>query len=465
MANPFSNRPAKTVLVDTGHGYFRVDLGQKAGRFQVLRVITNGDSSESARSDDFFEDALAVDDGAWITALLQLKPKPAAAVKVLSAKVAAAVMEMPYLSGESEGESVSMELESLTGLSTVESQWTWKRLPSEEGLLRAWAIQASFEQLMAWRNVVGSVRGCHLAAVCHPGGIQLGTVSQLELWPGLALYQQTDTNARNLQGWSGEGSSISAVADVSVGDSISRGNLLLLLPNGEIPAEASDCATIRLDEEAGRLKWAEHLAEALDPLSKSLEALPRLVIPKPEMSNRELALVTAGVTGAAVLLAVAHFAFVKTSSKNLEQQVASMRLPVEEVRDGEKKINDLKRELRRLQGKRSDEPFDVSAHRSRMASLLHLLAHAVNEEVVMQGIESRGLDIMVSGVSASSQGPANYVRSLNQFVTDTGWRATLAGRDATLVFPDGGPWTFTVELSPANDSLASAQANQGRTQP
>jgi len=83
-----------------------------------------------------------------------------------------------------------------------------------------------------------------------------------------------------------------------------------------------------------------------------------------------------------------------------------------------------------------------------MASLLKSLASAINKDVVIQGIHTRGLQVLVTGVSATSQGPANYIQHLNESVAATGWRASLAGREATLIHSDGGPWTFSVELSP-----------------
>lgn len=466
MLNPLSKRPAKTVLVDTGTVRFRVDLSRKVGQFSVIRVIAGADASatESQGLEGYFDDVSPVDDGAWATALLRAKPRPSAEVKLLSVKVATAVMEVPILRGESEVEAVAMELESLTGLNTLDTQWAWKHLSGDEATIKAWAIQTTFEQLIAWRKAVSAIRGCHLAAVCHPSGIPLEAASQLELWPGFALYRRSDDKALDLRGWLGDEATANTFDDEAVREMIARQALLVLSPGGNLPEEArgSECTVLRLEEEAGRLRWAGQLARALDSLSQKLETLPRMGIPKPEMSTRQLALRTAAITGVAALLAIGHFAYLQSSKTKLEAQVAAMREPVDEVRDGKKEIQDLQRQLRALKSGPDEAPFDIDAHRSRMASLLHALADAVNEDVVVRSLESRGLRALVAGVSATSTGPANYVRSLNEGITALGWRATLAGREATLVHADGGPWTFTVELAPSGEKIPTTLANAER---
>lgn len=463
MQNFLSNRPTKTVLVDAGTARFRVDLSHQAGHFAVLRVISDDDLPvTSAISDDFFDGVAAFDDGAWATALLQAKPLPARDVKILSVEIATAVMEVPFLGGESVQEAIAMELESLTDMSTAETQWTFKRLSGGEEIIRAWAIQASYEQLIAWRKAVEVVRGCHLNAVFHPAGIPLDAEVELELWPGFALYQEQYGNSRDIRGWIGGNVAASALADEAVRGAIANKSLLVLMGEGSLPAEVRGATTLRLDEEADRMRWAEQLARAMDPLSQKLETLPRLAIPKPVMSPKQLAFATGGIAVAVMLLAAVHFAIIQGNKNGLEERVASLREPVEGVRNAENEIRTLKRELRNLQSGPDDAPFDLDAHRARLASLLLILAKSLNEDVVMQSLDSKGLDVVVNGVSASSQGPANLVHSLNQGITQYDWRAKLIRREATLIAPDGGPWTFSVKMVPTAEGESPRLANNQR---
>jgi len=350
MLQSIFKRPARTVLVDTGTARFRVDLSRQSGRFCVDRMMNDSGSVASAAvsdgADDPLGEGLPQDDGRWVTALLRQKPRPAAEVTLLSARVAAAVFEVPFMGGESEEEAIAMELESLTGLGTAKTQWTWKRLPGSDGLLKAWASQASLEQLMVWRQAVSAIRSCHLVAVTHPAGLPLEAESQLELWPGFALFQPFDGGAGEMQSWPGERAADSALADEGIRDAISQEALVVLTAGGRLPRELKGCPVLDLEEEAGRMRWGDRLARALDPLSQKLEMLPRLMIPKPEMTMRQLVITTFGVTGVAALVAIGHFAFLKASINHLDVQVAALRVPVDEVREGEKEIRELRRQLR-----------------------------------------------------------------------------------------------------------------------
>ncbi|WOO39495.1 hypothetical protein [Rubellicoccus peritrichatus] len=464
MTSLISRRPNKTYLVDTGSVHFRVDLIRKEGRFTVLRVITDEDSSAVDNSmgelaDDYLGQGTK-DDGAWITNLLKEKASPAREITLLSAYVFSAITDIPILGGESDDEAVSMELESLNGLAADEAQFTWKRLASEEGLLRVWAIQASFEQLMIWRQAVSAIRGCYLSAISHPAGMPLQADCQLELWPGFAFFYETESEAPGLRAWNGNDAKELAMADEVVIDALNREVLLTLMTTGRLPYEALESTVLRLDDESGRSRWAEQLALGLDSFTQKVEMIPHLEIPKPEMSNREIVLVGAGITAAAICIVIGHSFYLSTSISRLEKDIETMQIPVSEVSSSNEEIKKLKRQLRILQNGSIEVPFDLEAHRVRLASMLHALAQAINEDVVMQEIESNGMNVLVKGVSATSQGAANYVRFLNEGTSDTGWRATLAGRKATLIDSDGGPWTFVVKLTPIAETAMIAQTKK-----
>ncbi|MEM8868487.1 MAG: hypothetical protein AAGC73_09500, partial [Verrucomicrobiota bacterium] len=132
--------------------------------------------------------------------------------------------------------------------------------------------------------------------------------------------------------------------------------------------------------------------------------------------------------------------------------------------NGRNQIRDLKRQLSRAKSVTTDGPFDVVAHKSRMAALLPTISSASNPSIVINELKSQGLTVTLSGVSATSGAPAEYVRLLNESFAETGWWATLSGREASFVNGDGGPWTFTVGLSPIADSASVAVVNRGGTQ-
>ncbi|MEO0508370.1 MAG: hypothetical protein AAF065_00750 [Verrucomicrobiota bacterium] len=456
MLESLSKRPSKTVLIDTGSTCFRIDLAQSTGGFDVIRVINDKeastDSAEIDSFDDIYGDSLAEDDGAWITRLLQTKPRPAREIKLLSVQVSSAVLEIPFLGDESKDEAIALELEALTGLGVEESQWTWKPLPGQEGMLRAWVAQSSFSQLMIWRNAVNAVGGCHLAAIFHPAGIPVDSPAQLEIWPRFIVYEASSSERRNVRGWTENEEA--AFSDPAVIESYERDELVIVASEGSAPNVFRDVAQIRLDSDAGRLKWAQEVAKGLDPLSKKLEKIPRLGIPKPEMTNKQLGLRVAGITALTVILIAGHLSYLNSTRNQLQEDVTSMRQSVNEVRDGRNQIQQLERQLARLREGTVDESFDLSTHKERMATLLPAIANASNQEVVIQSIQSKESIISISGVASTAQAPAEYVRQLNGDFSKSGWWATLTGREASFVNDNGGPWTFTIDLTPMKESGA-----------
>ncbi|MEM7792557.1 MAG: hypothetical protein AAF546_14225 [Verrucomicrobiota bacterium] len=463
MLNTLSKRPSKTILVDTGSLCFRIDLIQKSNRFDVARVILDEQSahrnSRESSIDDLYDDALGEDDGAWVTRLLKSKPKPAREVKLLSTRVTSAVLDIPFLGDESKEEAIAIELETFTGLSIDGSQWSWKPLPSEEGILRAWVSQASLTQLMIWRNAVSAVSGCHLAAIFHPAGIPMDAPAQLEIWPGLVIYEESTSERRDIRGWTAD--ETSAFSDDAVNEAFKRDEMLIVLSEGQTPTKFQKGTILRLDEKEGRLRWAQQLAQGLDLLSRRLEKIPRLGIPKPELSNKELAWRTTGIAALVAILLGGHFFFLKSSEERLTEKVATMRESFDEIADARKQKTELTRQIKRLRiGENEEDSFDLIAHKERMAALLPAIGDASNDSIAIQKLESQGMSILISGVSSTSRAPAEYVQLLNKSFTTSGWWAKLSKREASFVNGDGGPWTFTVSLSPMTESSDLAAMNE-----
>ena len=360
-------RPAKTILVQAGTLAFRVDLtlGQDGFKSREIARI----DIERKLEKDSDESALETN---WITTLLKQKPSPAKRIKILSTDVHCAVLEMPLLNDYNADDAVALEAEAFFNVPISDAQWSWMRLPTEDGLVKGWVSLTPIEKLLAWRNAVSEVRGSQLEAVGHPCGIRLGkNTPQAEVWPDFVLLHARVSEQREVFGWSGKNAFTEAINDPETKDFFDDSELSLI--HNEDESEALKPAlSIKLSNGEQRVQWVEALSTMIDPLETKLATLPIIRLPQKPLSNQFVAAISGGVAAGMALLLGLHFLFSTITLRNLENEVAALREPRNQLNELRKEERTLKQELRRLQSgqKETTVVVNLDDQRARMGSLL-----------------------------------------------------------------------------------------------
>lgn len=445
-------RPAKTILVQAGTLAFRVDLtlgpdGFKPREIACIDIERKPKGKDPLPEKDPSENEFETN---WITTLLEQKPSPSKRVKILSTDVHCAVLEMPLLNDYNADDAVALEAEAFFNVPISDAQWSWMRLPAEDGLVKGWVSLTPIEKLLAWRNAVSEVRGSQLEAVGHPCGIRLGNnIPQAEVWPDLVLLHVRVSEQREIFGWSGKNALKEAINDPETKDFFEDPELSLV-HHEEKSVSLKPALSIELSNDEQRVQWVEALSTMIDPLETKLATLPVIRLPQKPLSNQFVAAISGGVAAGMALLLGIHFLFSTITLQNLGNEVAALREPRNQLSELRKEEQTLKQELRRLQSgqKETMTVVNLDDQRARMGSLLKGLSEAAGSGIVLTQIQPDGFTVLIEGVAATSEGTLEYTNLINEIMGKDGWIAKVQKREAQFIRPGGGPWVFELLLSP-----------------
>lgn len=479
MPTPFSSRPNRTFLIEAGAHRFRVDLSLGGKGYEVAQVL-RGKASDGFAIDrsEGIDDFLSPDtreplDAGGLASLLELRPRPAKEITVLSDRVTAVVADLAGLGGEDWQSSAEMEAQTISGLSSSESLSAASRLSADAGMVRAWIVQAAMRDLASLRGaVVQKARGSRLVSVGHPAGIRIAQPgAQLESWPEFALFHSPGGERIELKSWNGLQAINEALVDPEVTEALSSVEPpMTLVSTDSNPTLEEGTAAVRLDlGDDGALKaWAAGLARACDPLSGRILGMPLLNVPKPPASVATLVATATGIALIALLLIGAQYFFSHQSRTRLENELARLKAPAEQLAADQKRITDLKRELKALEEAKTNddgtEQVDAFAHRKRLGALLDGIAagSSVKEAVVME-VAPDGLNTVVTGVATTFNAPQEVAGRIDAALAAHGWRAALVRRTAKLLRGDGGPWSYEIRLSPDRPVLENPEPEESQT--
>lgn len=504
------SRPSKTFLIEAGANHFRVDLRKTANGYEVMQVlrpeVTDGQPGGSAEDFPSFDPfGGAAMDTEWIAPLLQLKPKPAAEITVLSDQVTAVIAEMPGTPGEDWRSSAEMEAQTISGLSSSEAIASTTRLPAEAGMVRCWTVQASMRDVGGMRKAIAESSKSRLVAVGNPAGIRLDpTAPQLESWNEFALFHAPGEKI-DLRGWNGPDAFVEANEDGEVVAALLEAGegarLLVAAPveldapetpvfepdddvvetgpppladslSGEGSTTPTGLATsIDLSSIAGAERWSAGLARSCDPLTGNLLGLPTVAVPKPPPTPQALATAAIGLGVLTALLLAGHYFLNQQRKEALEANLTQINSPAQRVVEANKRITELEKELKELAAKASagDGEVNVYAHRRRIGALLDgIAAGATVSGAIVLDVKPDKLDTVLSGAATTFNAPQELAGSIDAALASSGWRAALVRRTAKLLRPDGGPWSYEIRLSPGRpvsvDESAPADDRSGENQ-
>lgn len=449
MKLPFiSARPAHSLLYITEAKTFRIDTDRRGviqGQVEVIDVRCDKPNSIPGTLEHIIDNAPVLGRKVWLlyarlsTYLLSLP-------SVQVSGVESSVLEQALL----------FEYESLSGQSVSHSHLAYQFISEADEMSSYWLNLLAKETFTKITEVLKSAR-CNLGGITHPGGLPFLISAKdapswlrIEAWSNsfFALNKNPETGFSmqiihpdqnpnwhdELDHW------IVDIGDVDKSEAIVN-NRIEYLP------ETNESFHLTLD---GSLVfwmglWADYLVN-----SKEL-AVPLL------STRRRINMDLVYMLGGGILalgLCVSHFSWNLYQRNDYEFQVrnlSSAETNMNAARAGVNKARDeadkLQKKITTLRANVEVIPVAMSALQRRPMALLSSLSRHTPQDLLIETIDvDEQLHIVIKGVSLQPQLINQLASSVKADFALLGWRVNAPTKTDLLVFPEGGPWEFSLVL-------------------
>ncbi len=449
MKLPFVNaRPAHTLLYITEVKTFRIDM-DRHGVMQGEVLVSEGRCDTSHGIPSALENLIAH------TAPLGKK------VWILYARLQTYLLSLPsvQVTGVEDDvleQALLFEYESLSGQSATHTQLAYQFVSEEDEMSSYWLNLIAKETFTKVGEVLKKAR-CKLGGIAHPGGLPLVISGQdiaswlrIETWSNVcfALSKNPDSGLNMMifhpetnQHWQDELAHwIVDVGAVDKSEAIIN-NKIEYLP------ETNEQFHLTLD---GAIVfwlglWADTLINTSEPAVPLLQTRHKL--------NMDWVFMLGG-GGVALLLCVGHFTWNLYQRNQYEYQVEQLIVAEKDVKAAREGLNKTRSEIDKLTKKIAvlDKnskliPVAMKALQARPMVLLRALAQYAPKDLIIESIEVNDKrHIVITGVSLQPQLVNQLTSDVKADFTALGWRMSAPTKTDLQVFPDGGPWEFSLLL-------------------
>ncbi|WP_031435600.1 hypothetical protein [Methylomarinum vadi] len=441
----FGKRAAHTLLFITEVKTFRVDADRKGVLLTDLETIERG-CEEPARLaktlQKISDQTVPFGRKLWLL-FLRL---PTHLVNVPS-------LQVQGVDENTLTQALQFELEGITGQSSQDSRIAFRFVRSDDDMSDYWLTQ--IDQL-ALDDLLKAAKQCKtkLAGLLHPGGLPLALAKpeapewlRLEAWPNqLHVLRQTEDHS-NLQVFSFDNphwrSELEQWLD-DAGTDTPRETLL----NNKLEVLPDSDAQFRLNEEHDLNAWLGLWAQTL--IATKHPPIP--LITPPSRYNPDIAWM-AGTGGGALLLCLLHAGWFIQQSRHYQAEADALSQTDRSMQALRKQINQsrdqkaaLEKKLGKLTGDADLIPNTLATLQHRPARLLRELANGRDQELVVETIEQRNNDIVVTGVTLKPHLANQLASHLQANLADLNWQVQAPTKVAMDLFEDHGPWSFELRL-------------------
>ncbi|MCC5844404.1 MAG: hypothetical protein JJU05_09150 [Verrucomicrobia bacterium] len=200
--------------------------------------------------------------------------------------------------------------------------------------------------------------------------------------------------------------------------------------------------------------WASRWAEPFRVLDGRMQGIPCFQVPpKPVGMRQQVRIGALALLGGAALIGLDSF--VKGQKlETLRAELAAIEAPANRGRELNEEINHLRRDLNRAP---ASAPGGV-LHRNRLALLLTELREGVQAEAALAGIEQSDTLPVVTLLAPTAEAAHRVEHRLGPRLESIGWRMRVAEREATHLWPDGGPHRLRLRLEPLEGSFPGGRS-------
>lgn len=340
-------------------------------------------------------------------------------------------------------QALALEVEALSGHSSLDAQVALRPLGEADGQTRYWVTLAP-DYLLEDLAEVATRNGTKLAGVCHPGGLPRSLSLAGGAWERLELWEEALFDLRHREG--------SLEVEVEPGGSLGHlppaegeaAQEVLVTEGGAFPSGAEDATRLDLEDPEVRQRWLTAWGKVL---LHDTSGLPVLQAPRRPLTRSGKLLIGLSLFCATVLACAGHYGWAQRKITRLEARLSAAAAPAQAAAQLDQRLTSLtkERDAARAEAARLTQIETryrelTRVHRGRHARLLRALA-AAPAEVLLESLHDRGRTLTVEGVAADPQVALRLATSLARDLRDTSWRV-----GAPQVTPDGGAWRFSLEL-------------------
>lgn len=386
-------------------------------------------------------------------------------VYIISTEVWTQTLQLPVrairgLTEDQLHETLAHEAEAVSGIEASQSALAYQTLSVKSAEQLFWVSQISTYQLERLEEAVKHNQS-RLAGVLHPTGL-IRTAkgeSSVELWPGvISGHGEHGTQVMSmdpklndwqvvLQPW------LTSHAVDSMKHLAASSDLIPPI------SVAQDWQT--LDQDESLQAW---LTTAVRVLS-DVTAVPRIRPQKKPVSSRQLNVITAIACGVTIMLCALHFVWIDFAERSISSQAGDARQISTQITQAKRDLAQLKQdeqqlqtEVRELSQSRDQMRSTERAHRQRWAQLLRLLAQNSPADLVVQNIDYKQDQVVISGICLEPQLANQLAAGLTEHLAPYGWRVQPPEKKALERLRNGGPWSYQIVLE--NVSVDPGMAEQ-----
>lgn len=445
MKLSFIKRAAHTLLFITEAKTFRVDADRKGILVSELEIIERGcdDPAKLAKTlQKIGEETTPLGRKIWLLCL----SLPAHLLSLPS-------MQVQGVDDEMLTQALQFELEGVTGQSSQDSQIAYKFLKSADEMNDYWVTQIDHLMLSDTLKVLKKSKST-LAGLLNPGGLPLAMSDpaatewlRLEAWSHQLYALQQTEDYLSLQvfsfdnpHWHGELEQwLNALEDMPASETLLNNKLEVLPETGR---------QFRLNEEHDLSLWLSLWAQTLVGQKN-----PLVPLIKPASNFNPNIAWMAGTGGGALLLCLLHAGwfihqsnYYQTEADALTQVDTSMKALRKQINDSRDQKDKLEQKLNQLSGDADLIPNSLKSLQQRPARLLLALANGRENELVIETIENRKNELVITGVTLLPHLANQLATYLQDNLPEMNWHVQVPTKKDMELFDEGGPWSFELTL-------------------